>query len=48
MHELFHAVTVDGICLEYKWSTIEMIIADSAFDISVPEDVTALKERWIP
>ena len=47
LQELYQTVTVDGICLKDSWDTIETIIADSAFDLSVPDEVEAFKERWI-
>ena len=37
LHELYQAVTVDDICLKESWSMIETIIADSTFDLSVPD-----------
>lgn len=47
LQELYQAVTVDGICLKDCWDTVENIIADSSFDLSVPDDVAGFKERWM-
>ena len=47
LQELYQAVTVDGICLKDSWDTIENIIADSSFDLSVPDEVAGFKERWM-
>ena len=47
LQELYQTVTVDGICLKERWSTIETIIADSTFDLSIPDELNSFKKRWI-
>ena len=47
LQELYQTITVDGICLKDSWNTIETIIADSAFDLSIPEELASFRARWI-
>ena len=47
LQELYQTITVDGICLKDRWDTIETIIADSTFDLSIQDELESFKERWI-
>ena len=42
--ELYQSVTVDDICLKEQWDTIETIIADACYDLSLPEELEAFKD----
>ena len=37
LSELYQTTTVDGICLKDEWDYIQTIIADSMYDLSIPE-----------
>ena len=40
LSELYQTTTVDGICLKDEWDYIQTIIADSMYDLSIPEELS--------
>ena len=43
LSELYQTVSVDDICLKDKWNDIETIIADSTYDLSIPDELASFK-----
>ena len=43
---LFQAKSVDGICLKDCWNSIETIIADATYDLSLPSEFEDYKRRF--
>lgn len=39
LEELYQIESVNGICLRDKWDTIETIIGDGTYDLSIPEEL---------
>ncbi len=44
LEELYQIESVDGICLKDKWDTIETIIADGMYDLSISEEFEDFKK----
>lgn len=43
LSELYQIKSVDGICLRDKWDTIETIIGDGTYDLSIPDELESFK-----
>jgi hypothetical protein len=44
LKELYQIKSVDGICLKDKWDTIDTIIADGMYDLSISEELEDFKK----